>query len=122
VAVWRAPLWQRILFPAVGLAMVAGAFWPYAGGPYEPIWVGVAVGAVLVIWALRPKLTLFEDAVYIRGRILSRLIPIEQIAAVEGAMAGSTSGWATGTSTRPAASASRPTSTGCPGAMDIGTP
>jgi hypothetical protein len=65
----------RILFPAVGLAMVAGAFWPYAGKPYEPIWVGVAVGAVLVIWALRPKLTLFEDAVYIRDRILSRLIP-----------------------------------------------
>lgn len=96
VATWRAPLWQRILFPAVGVAMVAGAFWPYARKPYEPIWVGVAVGAVLVLCALRPKLTLFEDAVYIRGQILSRLIPIEQIAAVEGGYGGLDIWWGDG--------------------------
>jgi hypothetical protein len=96
VAVWRAPLWQRILFPAVGLAMVAGSVWPYAGEPYEPIWVGVAVGAVFVIWALRPKLTVFADAVYIRGRILSRLIPIEEIAAVEGGYGGLGIWWGDG--------------------------
>ena len=96
VAVWHAPLWQRILFPAIGLAMATGAFWPYAGEPYAPIWVGVAVAAVLVNWALRPKLTLFEDAVYIRGQLLSRLIAIEEIAAVEGGYGGLGIWWGDG--------------------------
>jgi len=98
VAVWRAPLWQRILFPVVGLAMVAGAFWPEAGEPYEPIWVGLGVvlAAVLVLYALRPKLTLFEDAVYIRGQILSRLIPIEEIAAIQGGYGGLGIWWGDG--------------------------
>jgi hypothetical protein len=98
VAVWRAPLWQRILFPAVGLAMIAGAFWPEAGKSYEPLWVGVevVVGAMLVLYALRPKLTLFEDAVYIRGQFLSRLISIEEIAAVEGGYGGLGIWWGDG--------------------------
>jgi len=98
VAVWRAPLWQRILFPAVGLAMIAGAFWPEAGKSYEPLWVGVevVVGAMLVLYALRPKLTLFKDAVYIRGQFLSRLISIEEIAAVEGGYGGLGIWWGDG--------------------------
>jgi hypothetical protein len=98
VAVWRAPLWQRIVFPVFGLAMVAGALWPEAREPYEPLWVGLAVvlGAVLVLYALRPKLTLFKDAVYIRGQILSRLIPIEEIAAIQGGYGGLGIWWGDG--------------------------
>lgn len=96
VGIWRPPWWQRILFPAIGLVMIGGAVWPYAGEPYEPIWIGVAVGAVLLLPALRPKLTLFEDAVYIRGYLLSRLIPIEQIALVEGGYGGLDFWWGDG--------------------------
>ena len=93
---WRPPWWQRILFPAFGITMIAGSFWPWAGESNEPVWGGVAVGAVLLLPALRPKLTLFEDAVYIRGYLLSRLIPIEQIAAVQGGYGGLDICWGDG--------------------------
>ena len=84
LAVWRAPIWQRVLFPCVGLAMLVGAFWPWADEPtYRPTWIGVPTGVALIGYALRPKLSLYEDALWIRGHLLSRVIPIEQIAVVE---------------------------------------
>jgi hypothetical protein len=54
------------------------------------------VAAVLGIWALRPKLTLHEDAVYIRGQILSRVIPIEEVSAVQGGYGGLDIWWGDG--------------------------
>lgn len=96
VAVWRAPVWQRVIFPVVGLAMLVGAFWPYSGEPYEPIWLSVPVAAVFIGWALRPKLTLHQDSLYIRGQVLSRIIPIEEISAVEGGYGGLDIWWGDG--------------------------
>lgn len=79
-----------------GSPCFAGGFWPYAGEPYEPVWLAVPVAAVLGIWALRPKLTLYEDAVYIRGQILSRVIPIKEVSAVQGGYGGLDIWWGNG--------------------------
>jgi len=96
VATWRAPLWQRLFFPALGVVCIAGGVWPYAGEPYEPIWITVAVGVVMIAYALRPKLVLFEDALYIRGHLLSRLISIHEISAVAGSPDGLDVWWGDG--------------------------
>jgi hypothetical protein len=96
LAAWRAPWWQRILFPAAGVAMVTAAFWPYAGEAYEPLWLLAALGVGLVWYALRPKLVLYPDAVYVRGHILSRVIPIDQVSAVQGGYGGLTIWWGDG--------------------------
>ena len=96
VAVWRAPRWQRVLFPMVGVALLVSAFWPYTGEPYEPIWLNVPVAAVFIGWAVRPKLMLHQDSLYIRGQILSRVIPIEEISAVEGGYGGLDIWWGDG--------------------------
>ena len=93
---WRPPWWQRIVFPLIGTAMVAAALWPYEGEPYEPIWLLGAMGIWLVWYALRPKLVLYEGAVYIRGHLLSRVIPISEISKVEGGWGGLTIWWADG--------------------------
>ncbi|MGN6302969.1 MAG: hypothetical protein ACTHN8_17940, partial [Angustibacter sp.] len=89
LAVWRAPLWQRVVFPLAGIAMLVGAFWPWADeATYRPLWIGALAGAGLIGYALRPKLSLYEDALWIRGHFLSRVIPIEQIAVVEAGYSG----------------------------------
>lgn len=93
LAVWRAPLWQRIVFPVGGIAMMALAFWPHADEPYQPLWQLAAMGLGSVWYALRPKLMLFTDAVYIRGHILSRVIPIQEITTVRGGYYGLDIGW-----------------------------
>lgn len=46
--------------------------------------------------ALRPKLTLYEDAVYIRGQILSRVIPITEVSAVQAGYGGLDIWWGNG--------------------------
>lgn len=56
--------------------------------PYEPMWINVLGGLALITYALRPKLTLHEDAVHIRGLVLSRIIPVEEISAIEGGYGG----------------------------------
>lgn len=96
IGAWRPPWWQRVIFPAVGMAMMLAAFWPFEGEPYEPLWLLAAVGAGLVWYALRPKLILFQDALYIRGHILSRVIPIQEIAKVEGGYGGLSIWWGEG--------------------------
>ncbi len=96
VAVWRAPWWQRIVFPAVGAAIAVGSLWPYAGEPYEPMWLGPLLGVAFVTYPLRPKLALHEDSLYIRGFVLSRVIPIEEISAIEGGYGGLDIWWGDG--------------------------
>lgn len=96
LAGWRAPWWQRILFPAAGVAMVTAAFWPYAGEAYGPLWLLAALGVGFVWYALRPRLVLYPDAVYVRGHILSRVIPIDQVSAVQGGHGGLTIWWGDG--------------------------
>jgi hypothetical protein len=46
--VWCAPVWQRIFFPTIGLALLTSGLWPYAGEPYEPMWISVLVGPALI--------------------------------------------------------------------------
>lgn len=97
VGAWRPPWWQRIVFPGVGLIMLGGSLWPWPEeSSYRPIWIGVVVGMSLVWYGLRPKLVLFEDALYIRGPILSRVIPIEEISAVAGGYGGLDIWWGEG--------------------------
>ncbi|WP_218144428.1 hypothetical protein [Pedococcus cremeus] len=96
VATWRAPWWQRIVFPAVAVTMLLGSLWPYAGEPYEPIWWVVPFAALLAIYPLRPRLRLHEDAMHVRGVLLSRVIPIEEVSAVQGGYGGLDIWWGDG--------------------------
>ena len=96
VAAWRPPTWQRVLFTAIGIGMFAGGLWPYPGEPYEPIWIAVVVGTALATLALRPKLTLHEDALHIRGFIFSQVVPIEEVSAVNSGYGGLDVSWGDG--------------------------
>jgi hypothetical protein len=96
IATWRAPWWQRILFPGVGTALILGSLWPYADEPYEPIWWGLPLGALFVIYPLRPRLRLHEDALHVRGVLLSRVIPIADVSAIQGGYGGLDIWWGDG--------------------------
>lgn len=96
VGEWRAPVWQRVTLTVAGLVMTAAAFWPYEGEPYDPLWSLALMGCGIATYVLRPKLTLHEDAVHIRGFALSRVIPIEEVSAVEGGYGGLCIFWADG--------------------------
>jgi hypothetical protein len=93
---WRAPVWQRVSFSALGLVMVSAAFWPYEDEPYEPLWFLALLGCLFVAYVLRPMLTLHEDAIHVRGMVLSRVIPIEEVSAVAGGYGGLHIWWADG--------------------------
>ncbi|HQK95337.1 MAG TPA: hypothetical protein PLD23_17710 [Armatimonadota bacterium] len=93
---WRAPWWQRIIFPAVGAALGLGSLWPYAGERYEPLWWGLPLGALFVTYPLRPRLRLHEDALHVRGVVFSRVIPIADVAAVQGGYGGLGIWWGDG--------------------------
>lgn len=116
VAAWRAPLWQRVAFPAFGVAMVAAGVWPWPEeDSYRPIWITLVVGSMLIWYGLRPKLVLFEDALYIRGPVLSRVIPIEEIAAVGGGYGGLDVWWGDGRMSEASAIGEQTNINGLPG-------
>ncbi len=60
IATWRAPLWQRVVFPAFGIPLLIGSLWPDPVTAWEPFWLGVAVALWLIAYPLRPRLTLHE--------------------------------------------------------------
>lgn len=89
VAQWRTPIWQRLFFTAAGIGMAGAAFWLFKDEPSSLLWlIALLLGCSFVTYALRPKLTLHEDAIHIRGFALSRVIPIEEISAMDGGYGG----------------------------------
>jgi hypothetical protein len=76
--------------------MAVVGLWPDGGEPYEPLWLGVLLGSVLITYVLRPKLTLHEDSLHIRGFVWSRVIPIEEVSAIEGGYGGLFVWWGDG--------------------------
>ena len=115
VGAWRAPVWQRVTFTAVGIVMVAAAFYPYEGEPYDPLWTLALMAGLIVTYVLRPKLTLHEDAVHIRGFMLSRVIPIEEVSAVAGGYGGLVIYWADGRASEATAIGEQTNWSGMPG-------
>ena len=89
-------MWQRVTFTVTGIVMTVAALWPYEDEPYDPLWLLALFGCGFVTYVLRPKLTLHEDAIHLRGFVLSRVIPIEEVSAVEGGYGGLNIWWADG--------------------------
>jgi hypothetical protein len=69
---WRAPTWSRIAFSTIGVVLGVSGLWSYTAGWHGPAWFPAALGASLVIRAVRWKLTLTADAVVVHGTVLSR--------------------------------------------------
>lgn len=57
---------------------------------------GPLLGVGLVWYGLRPKLVLFEDAVYVRGHVLSWVIPTQEVSVCEGGYGGLSISWGDG--------------------------
>lgn len=79
------------------------------------MWINVLGGLALITYALRPKLTLHEDAVHIRGLVLSRIIPVEEISAIEGGYGGLVIRWGDGRMTEATAVGEESNLPGWPG-------
>lgn len=96
---WRPPLVGRLFFSIVGVAFLVGNT---VGVLMDPLWRGtwvvlsVVMGAALLVLPWRPLLRLHPDAVHVRGLVLSRVIPIEEVALVLPSRDGLTIWWGDG--------------------------
>ena len=60
------------------------------------MWWGLPLAVLFVIYPLRPRLRIHEDALHVRGVVLSRVIPIAEVSAVQGGYGGLDIWWGDG--------------------------
>lgn len=90
VAAWRVPWWAQLALMVIGGLGLAGGL-TYLPDPQA--FMGTALGAGAIALALRPKVTLYEDAVTVRGLFVTRVIPIEEVFEVVSGRDGATIAW-----------------------------
>jgi hypothetical protein len=78
--VWRTPVFYRLLFPAVGLSLLGFSVVDFDGGSDLPSTAeSLALGLVFSLGPFRPCVRLHGDAVFARGVVFSRSIPLRDL-------------------------------------------
>jgi hypothetical protein len=78
--VWRTPVFYRLFFPAVGLLLLGLSVVDFDGGSDLPsTTLDLTLGLVLILGPFRPCVRLYSDAVFARGVVLSRSIPLRDL-------------------------------------------